>query len=241
MGKKAKGPSPQAEPSGPRSLTDVLMGPERIKAINQMFNEPLGYGPEYVSQVSRPDINYREQQFRNYELPALQESLGARGISRSSLGADLERRAQAEEQTNLANIIGQAMREQAQAKYSERQVGFQGMQQANQEEMQGRYAYDQQVQQARNYNAQIATNAQAQQQARNQQLLGLGVAGASTLANMFVPGSGFAVSSLAKPIMNQIYPSYGGYPGVGGLVGSQGSQGNALNQLSRSSNYGSAY
>ena len=131
FGQKKVEAEPYTGPRPPSSLSEVLMGPEWMGAMKQMYNAPVGYGEDYVSRVSRPDVQAREQRYEQYERPELMSGMSARGMQRSSIASDLERRALGQREQDISQILGQAYGQQAQAKQAERMQGYGGMGQAS--------------------------------------------------------------------------------------------------------------
>ena len=130
FGQKKVEAEPYTGPRPPSSLSEVLMGPEWMGAMKQMYNAPVGYGEDYTSRVSRPDVQAREQRYEQYERPELLSGMSARGMQRSSIASDLERRALGQREQDISQILGQAYGQQAQAKQAERMAGYGGYGQA---------------------------------------------------------------------------------------------------------------
>lgn len=177
--KKSEEPAPPSI-QGPRDITDTAAGPLFLKYGQQFVENPQGLGPDFVERTSRPDISQIEAGYRENVLPEISQELASRGVSRSSIGADLISRALQAKQRDIASILGGAFGQQAQAKQAERFTGLGALGQGTQ------LGISAGANQANLANARYLANlerAQRQQELEQQRrlsLLGLGIQGAGT-------------------------------------------------------------
>lgn len=111
-----------------QSLTEIPVGAtlnEQILAALKQ-GKGIGFAPEYAEKTTSPLVATREARWKQEELPFLESSLAARGLSRSTLGMRDIGRAEAGKERDINDIIAQAYKEQeAQKKLDE--ARYQGL------------------------------------------------------------------------------------------------------------------
>ena len=90
--------------------TDYRLGKTVEQQIYDALNSgtDIGFGADYVNKSTSPLVASREAGWKQRELPTYEASLGARGMSRSTLGARDINTAFANKENDINSIIAQA-------------------------------------------------------------------------------------------------------------------------------------
>lgn len=163
-GQEKRDTTPNVE--GPRDIS-LFPSYQNARQILGGMGTPEDYINKYYEQVYQPTANLARYNYQNYQVPELENMLGAQNLGGSTAAAELYRKGIQERELNLANLAGQLKAQGYESGLGERArqlSGYEGLlgQERQQQGAASQFAMD-------DYNRQIQ-QANARRQA-NQQVL----------------------------------------------------------------------
>lgn len=96
-----------------QSLTEIPVGKELNQVILQgLAGKGLGFDPSFITRGTSPVVAQREARFQEEELPFLSSEMSARGLGRSTIAGESLRRAGAQKERDINQILAEAYQKQ---------------------------------------------------------------------------------------------------------------------------------
>lgn len=109
-------------------LMPSQINPERYNELSKLSSKLIGgpgFGDEFVSKSGNPQASRMRADFQNYTSPFLSSQASARGIGRSSLALDQQRRSYQETESNIDQLMADLYKMNEIQKKSDTQFGAQ--------------------------------------------------------------------------------------------------------------------